>query len=80
MKTTLAVLLSLVALGTARTALADGQTPGPVYTTHVVDIVGRRVQPIAAVEVTRQLPTLGLHELKPTFALGIEAGVARAPF
>jgi len=75
-----ATALALVALLSSSTALADGQASAPTYTTHVVDIVGRRVAPIAAVEVTRALPSIKLHELKPTFALGIEAGVAKSPF
>jgi hypothetical protein len=36
--------------------------------------------PIAAVEVTRALPSLELHELSPSFAPGIEAKVATSPF
>jgi hypothetical protein len=81
MKATWALLMTLcVTLGTSGVALADGTTPGPTYTTHVVDIVGRRVQPIAAVEVTRALPSVKLHEMKPPFAQRIEAGVAHDPF
>jgi hypothetical protein len=80
MKTTVAILLSLLTLATTSSALADGQGPGPVYTTPVVDIVGRRVQPIASIEVARALPSIKLHEMKPPFAARIEAGVAKDPF
>ena len=80
MKSTLVVPLALVTLLSGSLALADGQTPGPTYTTHVVDIVGRPAVPIAAVEVTRALPSLRLRELKPPFAQRIEAGGARDPF
>jgi hypothetical protein len=80
MKTTVAILLSLLALATTSSALADGTTPGPVYTTEVVHIIGRRVQPIAAIEVARALPSIKLHEMKTPFTARIEAGVASDPF
>jgi hypothetical protein len=76
------VVLSVVAF--SGVALADGtEQDAPkraVYTTRVVDIVGRRATPIAAIEVTRALPSFQLHEMQTAFALRIEAGVTRAPF
>ena len=81
MKAIWAPLVTLcVTLGASGIALADGTTAAPTYTTHVVDIVGRRPQPIAAVEVTRALPSVKLHEMKLPFAQRIEAGVAHDPF
>jgi|HubBroStandDraft_1064217.scaffolds.fasta_scaffold799493_2 hypothetical protein len=80
MKTALGLLVTVVALGTAGgAARADGTTPGatkaPAYTTGVVDIVGRRAAPIAAIEVARAVPTVKLHEMQSPFLSRIEAGV-----
>lgn len=78
MKVTTILLAALAAVGTSSIALADGQAP--TYTTKVVDIVGRRVVPIAAIEVARVQPRLELHPLRPGFAVGIEASVGQSPF
>jgi len=68
-----ALVAALVCLTPCAPALADGTSTGPTYTTKVVDITGRRAQPIAAVEVTRALPSLRLRDLRPAFPVGVEA-------
>jgi hypothetical protein len=78
MKVKVILLAALAATLTSSIALADGQAP--TYTTKVVDIVGRRVVPIASVEVARVQPRLELYPLRPGFALGIEASVGQSPF
>jgi hypothetical protein len=78
MKPAMTLFLALAALSASSAARADGAAP--VYTTRTVYVVGQRAVPIAAVEVTRALPRLDLHELSPSFAPGIEAKVATSPF
>ncbi len=68
----------------AAVALAEGTAAAPpaqgTYTTQVVVIHGRAPVPIAAVEVSRALPGVRLHDMQPPASLRIESAVAARPF
>jgi hypothetical protein len=81
MKLALGLLVGLAALGTSAVAFADGQpsATGSVYTTHVVEIVGRG-RPIAAIEVSREPPSVKLLALKQRFVERVESDASHDPF